>query len=402
MLSHVHHGSPFGSSQTFPANRSPRANTMPSPLPRELLEQIMGDDVLDHRTLASCCRLSKDWVDFVRPRLYRHLVFDFCYSMDDCDVESTETELHYTHRNLALILTLRRDPFLARLVKQVSFKRIETTEQASGLVSTTRGLLSAVLRVCTDVERIDIPSFDVDKSVDYVGQYFNRRDSDDHVPSELVIPYITESATILFWTASYCTRSLTIGDGPYIAPLGEPVTFQPGLEKFSLARLHLYGRGLLDVDEREDFIEALSTGSQETLTSLVLPLDGTFKIDFSTFTLLRHLQLDFSTGTTSDFDQRTLATIPSTLSSLALSGHNLTPATLASLLPSSLLQLRLANTSPAYLLALLQILPPSSKLRLLHAQNSSKQPYSRRHEFRAVEEACVALGVAFEWSLRQV
>lgn len=115
--------------QAFPSPAPPAPNmTRPIPLPLELLEQILDDDILDHRTLSACCRASKLFLAVARSRLYRQLEFRLWKFAQEHDEEDEEYE--YTKGCAALLDIVNKHPDLAALVKGINFTVLSTRRYA--------------------------------------------------------------------------------------------------------------------------------------------------------------------------------------------------------------------------------------------------------------------------------
>jgi hypothetical protein len=99
---------------------------MPAPLPRELIEKILGDPWLNQYDLGQCCLLCKSLLDFVQLRLYRKLelamtVFDPNeQSMPRADVGGPDRYL-WRSDSVGILETLESSPHLARLVEGAHF-----------------------------------------------------------------------------------------------------------------------------------------------------------------------------------------------------------------------------------------------------------------------------------------
>lgn len=385
---------------------------MPVPLPRELLEHIVGD-VVDQATLASCCRLSKSWVDFVRSRLYRSVRFGVVDSDSFCDERFKDTRHQYNEQTLSLLMTLRSKRDLRNLVKTISFGD-DTFDHAvrgnvggplkggSGVATSTRGLVSTALAVCSKVERVNMPYSDPLRAVDYLWALYRQgraESADVPLPSSIHLPLYTPESYNLLQDAGLRLDKLVVGHHEpvkaVVLPHFREIRFD--FSFFHLSSLHLYPSGFCHLENSDAVIRAFVAGSHASLRSLAMPLADGPSFDFGDFPSLRHLDLDLSQAIR-DFDsvENTLRTLPSTLLSLSLSryrGHE--PgrmALLVSLLPPSLRQLRMAKNLPQDLHELVQLLPASSTLRVLHCEI-----FQRRHreQYEPVREACEARGIEY-------
>jgi hypothetical protein len=143
---------------------------MPVSLPRETLEQILEDKNLDQATLANCCRLSKNWVDFIRPRLYRRLTFRVTDSEEAGGQRWEDTKHHYTFATLSLVMSLRKHEYLSSLVREAQIQDLgasrhplyltgdEMPNAPSGFATTILSLFSTVLYTCPELEELGLPA----------------------------------------------------------------------------------------------------------------------------------------------------------------------------------------------------------------------------------------------------
>ncbi|GAA6029692.1 hypothetical protein JCM8097_001004 [Rhodosporidiobolus ruineniae] len=127
---------------------------MPPPLPRELMEQILGDERLDERTLARCCRISRDYLDFVRTRLYSHV--DILYTPADVQIYDDAAYVYDT-QSAALLFTLGRYPHLGGLVRSAAFRM--DGYPASNICMTRRQAVVSVVNACPKLRRLGCPAW---------------------------------------------------------------------------------------------------------------------------------------------------------------------------------------------------------------------------------------------------
>jgi hypothetical protein len=387
---------------------------MPVALPRELLEQILSDPQLDPLTLGRCCQLSKDWVNFIRPRLYRHLSFNLIDS--DPDENDGSTCQQITRRTYGLIMRLRGSRRLRALVKEVTFEDLSFNDYidqvnghapdeyvpSSGVDNSIQDFVRTVLDVCYNVERLALPRFDrEERAVDCLNSLYEWADLEEGgPPTALYLPlFEPASAVLVLRASSFIDTLVVVGEEDSEDGVSTPHFRAPFFDfgNLSLSTLHVTAAGFNYVVNAAEVIHALITSSRSSLRSLAFPLHPDFQIDFSEYPHLQHLDLEVSRNrhfSDNNTAEHALSHLPLSLSSLSLytingfeSSHI---ARLAASLPLSLTQLRLDQAAPDELLSVLSHLPQRSRLRLLRCQAYRR---SDLVNYTPVEDACRALGI---------
>jgi hypothetical protein len=392
---------------------------MPVSLPRETLEQILGDEQLKQSTLARCCRLSWSWVDFICPRLYRSVVFRI---VDDDGWESSmygSEDKAYTPRTLALLSTLR-NKHIALLVKEAAFQDWGDECSSSNFATTFESFFRTALLACPTLDRINVTN--VEGCINNIKKVYEGDIRRAHrISPGLAMPYLTTETWSLLDAAQVHLDTLVIG-GPDAGDLDDGWQFlqeNTNLPLLQLTTLHLLDHAFEWIDEMEvdvnELLEVLLVNSRNCLRSLALPVFDEHFGDFSVFGALRHLDLGMGCGYTAENLESTLRSLPPTVTSLALrnvDNFRLTSPdpflTLTPLLPATIRQLRLSHVVPDQLDVFLACLPKSSSLRLLRCERRSSSPRAVSVPPKVVYQAwcyetfdkrCRNLGIEFRFSV---
>lgn len=109
-------------------------------LPLDIQREVLRSSVLSHQDLATCCRISRDLLDYVRVQLYRHIkvvCVKICLPDDDGNEEATY-RYEYSTNSFQAMYTLFAHAHLGKLVRSLEFTVVETDDERISLISTTR------------------------------------------------------------------------------------------------------------------------------------------------------------------------------------------------------------------------------------------------------------------------
>ncbi|BGP14964.1 hypothetical protein JCM10213_007233 [Rhodosporidiobolus nylandii] len=325
---------------------------MPRPLPVELVEKILSDRSLDKDTLARCCRLSRDWLDFSRSRLYSSIRLSVSYAYAEEAGGFNDTEYRYDPQSLALLLSLQQNPHLADLVEAAYFDR----EGADGctVYTSQRGVLTSVLKTCTDLEAVGCPPFDASSCFPAIKEHCLQ--GDGHIRA-IDLDSWDDDMWDLLSIIQHTIRHLVYSNREF----GSSLLKQPP-EPSDLAYLELNSLIILSPLEPSAMhalaFDTLTQASHDSLSLLIMPFTPSVAADFSAFSALTHLELDISSSKTA----KVLAAIrtASSLTYLALYRLHFSDTklrtllfssdiSLASKLPPRLQRLDLTPIAPEYL-----------------------------------------------------
>jgi hypothetical protein len=398
---------------------------MPAPLPRELIEKILGDPWLNQYDLGQCCLLCKSLLDFVQVRLYRELelamtVFDPNeQSVPHADVGGPDRYL-WRSDSVGILETLELSPHLARLVEGAHFWLDDTLyyedeEDEEGdlvpilpeaSVATPTDLLEPALRLLPRLKSLNV-------DIDQRGL---------SVPT--VRTWLREGATSELRRFSLRSGGITAGVFKILEELPSTVTQLVLRRSFRhtdaapirrlrpLPNLHL---DTLKIEHRSGHVSASLLSSfavnAASIKTLSAHLDPNFPVDFSPYFKLRCLSLTLvNKHSVTDVAEtiRPLQALTSLTLSTAEPFHrssnilvdDLTP--LIDVLPSSITKLRFTFfLSTEQLISLANNLP----LHLIKpALNYRHYDWTLFHcrvaDFEAVREAAAKRGVELrtrEW-----
>ncbi|GAA6029728.1 hypothetical protein JCM8097_001022 [Rhodosporidiobolus ruineniae] len=349
---------------------------MPPTLPRELVEQILGDEGLDQRTLARCCRISRDYLDFVQRRLYSHIPIFYTPSDGQlCD----DTEYVYDTQSASLLFTLGRYPHLGGLVRSAAFRMDGYCE--SNVYMTRRQAVAGVVKSCPDLQRLGCPAFGGTQICSFLecveGRSFTLLDLG--YPQDCMWP-------VLELHQGSLKHLVFLDEEMAWAAYSSPPPSQ------SFANLHLESLVICQYADVETplnaVFEVFTAASHSSLTFLRLPFHPHICTSFSSFSSLTRLELDLAVGDdmdalialvrtapgvtylgfpgrlTDDQRERLLqpedglaAALPLTLRSLRLP-QNFLPSELYSLLPQlrQLFLLRVVDFCPPHIPHIIKVL----------------------------------------------
>ncbi|GAA5894989.1 hypothetical protein JCM6882_008259 [Rhodosporidiobolus microsporus] len=383
---------------------------MPRPLPRELMEQILGDKCLRNSDFARCCRLSKDWLDFFRDRLYSSIDVEIL----DGDTCSSDDSLMYQYSPWALEVVSRLSDFPAvgRHVKTVRFER--GWEQGCGVYTTPLSLFASILHLCPAIDSLSFPADEDKACIPYLAELCvetGRRFSsiDMGRPSDAMWTLLDVVQANL--------RHLKFSN---IHDVGWAVHERPPV---FLPALHLVSLSLTSWEAGEFMpyqqltLDTLLRHSHSSLESIEVAFSPRITLDFSQFPTLRHLTLCLYSTSPAPGVRKAIRSA-SSVTSLTLSGY-LGPSVveqligtdsksgLAGSLSPRLVRLELPDAtalSPPILL-FLEHLPtdhPLCRLKFRHQRNGpneevaarlGRQPLPPEEDYTAVEEACRERGI---------
>ncbi|GAA5894993.1 hypothetical protein JCM6882_008260 [Rhodosporidiobolus microsporus] len=393
---------------------------MPRPLPRELMEQILGDECLRNSDFARYCRLSKDWLNFFRERLYSRIDVDLCEA-DFVEEDEEDTQLvKYQHsvRNLDLLSRLSTFPAVAGHVKAVRFER--TYAEGCGVYTTPLTLFASIVYLCPSIDAVNFPAWVQGECIPYLTKLCAETGRrfiiiDMGAPLDTMWPLLEGVQDKL--------QHLRFGHLAGNLPQGNWCISDP--PPVSLPALHLRSLSLpwwqdrFTTAYRQVTFDALVQHSHSSLQSIEVAFSPHVTLDFSPFAHLRALSLR---ACSSDHIQAVYNVIRSAtcLTSLILYGGFNSSETerligasatsgLAAHLSPSLIRLELphATALPPSVLLLLEHLPVNHPLRLLHFRKPPIKrenkirlhqgfPPRQKEDYTAVEEACRERGIELQ------
>jgi hypothetical protein len=350
-------------------------DTLPT-LPRELIEQILDDPILDVEDRGQFCLLNKDYLEYGRKLLYRQIRINFVEvdpsGSSASDEEAEDFEWYPSVITSQLLRTLRSSPTFADRVRSITFELDELDDAANGLPPHCQDedqgvefLTHEVLDLCQKITSLTAPP-DHDDWFDAVILWAL---SMPRPPiAVLDLPELSAGAwdaLAVFPEVKHLSFSVFFPDREQ-----EGESFPDILTNLNLCSLDLGSW----YPSRPNTFAFLTRSSLSTLHTLSLPWDlNEFSFDLSTFISLSSLALNDLDKVAATDLIRSFSTFPPSLSNLALRGSYGTRAIvglvdLARSVPSSIRHLELPSTLKR------SKWPPSSRSFRPRAGSSSSAP----------------------------
>ncbi|GAA5894998.1 hypothetical protein JCM6882_008261 [Rhodosporidiobolus microsporus] len=380
---------------------------MPPSLPREVIDMIFDDPVLDtsDAALARCCRVSKARRDQFRPRLYRTIRVNL-ERMAEALVDlnpATPWRLIYDRRSRKCLATLQQHSNLRSLVQNLY---LDVSEPREGdpdpqMFTTLDAALATILRCCPNANSLFLPPVAPDTSCrPMLDPVFDR-------PYQRV-DLVTDESAAWYLLHLHQETLKEVSFSSFFEGL-----IPPPLTTMSYSGLRLQSLRLPNIDTdaasvvlRRVALHTLLDPSRPSLTDLELTFDPRIVPDLADFPSLRNLTFFFE-NEISDAATAAPAAIARSpnLRRLHIGGYrDISSAhmdvlfgskkdAVAHHLPLTVTELDLFTNSPNehHLRNFLQFLPTASALRRVIYD----RPYHKRTEAdRVIESEFAARGIA--------